>query len=116
MSLAPKKKKAEAAADKGAAAPSEPTSGQLFNIFIEKSDPKLLPDHCYPDWLWGMDKPSKTYGELSLMFVYGQGIENATFTEYRQFLRKHRKIVIKLNNLRLKRARRKNVKPIFWDV
>ena len=49
----------------------------------------------------------KGYGELALMFVHGVGIEEAKFSEYQRFLRQHRKLVIKINNLRLKRSKRR---------
>ena len=39
------------------------------------------------------------------MFVYGQGIESASENDYRRFLRQHRKLVIKVNNARLKKSK-----------
>jgi hypothetical protein len=59
----------------------------------------------YPDWLWKLAEPPKTYSELSSMFIYGQNIENATENDYRRFLRQHRKLVIKVNNSRLKKSK-----------
>lgn len=32
----------------------------------------------YPDWLWNLEKPGPSYGELSLMFVHGHKIEEST--------------------------------------
>ncbi|GIX65337.1 mitochondrial ribosomal protein L37, putative [Babesia caballi] len=42
----------------------------------------MLPDEAYPAWLWELDKPDKTYGELVQMFVYGRGIEDAKMRDY----------------------------------
>lgn len=58
----------------------------------------------YPRWLWEREKPSPTYGDLSLMFIQGHRIEDANLYLYKTFLRKHRKIVIKINNLRMKKS------------
>mmetsp|Transcript_41528 Transcript_41528/g.115484 ORF Transcript_41528/g.115484 Transcript_41528/m.115484 type:complete len:133 (-) Transcript_41528:113-511(-) len=107
--LAPKKaakgKAAGGAAQ--AAAPAGPAgAGQLFNIYADRPDEKMKPDNWYPTWLWDLEKPPKTYGELSMMFVHGIGIEEAQMSDYQRFLRQHRKLVIKINNLRLKKSKR----------
>ena len=79
--------------------------GHIFNIFAGVPDPQLQPDDMYPDWLWKLSEPPKTYAELSSTFIYGVGIENATENDYRRFLRQHRKLVIKVNNSRLKKSK-----------
>ncbi|CAJ1387517.1 unnamed protein product [Effrenium voratum] len=98
-------------AAKGKAAPAAPAgpagSGQVFNIFSERPDEEIKPDSWYPDWLWRLETPPKHYGDLTLMFVHGVNIEEATLSDYTRFLRLHRKMVIKINNLRLKRSRRR---------
>mmetsp|Transcript_95486 Transcript_95486/g.165875 ORF Transcript_95486/g.165875 Transcript_95486/m.165875 type:complete len:130 (+) Transcript_95486:68-457(+) len=107
--LAPKKAKGKgAAAPKAAAGPAGPPgANQLFNIYADRQDEEIKPDNWYPNWLWDLDKPAKGYGDLSLMFVHGVGIENAKWADYQRFLRQHRKLVIKINNLRLKKSKRK---------
>ena len=79
--------------------------GHIFNIFAGILDPQLQSDDMYPDWLWKLADPPKSYAELSSMFIYGAGIENATENDYRRFLRQHRKLVIKVNNSRLKKSK-----------
>ena len=50
-----------------------PGADHVFNIYSEiKEDHVLLPDECYPKWLWELEKPEKSYGELAMMFIYGQ--------------------------------------------
>uniref|UniRef100_A0A7S2H0B1 Large ribosomal subunit protein mL54 n=1 Tax=Alexandrium andersonii TaxID=327968 RepID=A0A7S2H0B1_9DINO len=107
--LAPKK----AARGKGAA-PAQagvpagpPGANQLFNIYADRPDEEIKPDSWYPKWLFELDKQPKNYGELSMMFVHGVGIEEATMSDYQRFLRQHRKLVIKINNLRLKKSKRR---------
>ncbi|EER00809.1 conserved hypothetical protein [Perkinsus marinus ATCC 50983] len=64
----------------------DPADNQLFNIYTTRSeDEKILPDEHYPKWLWGLEQPSAGYGELSLMFVHGVNIENATMYHYHSF-------------------------------
>ncbi|CAE7301470.1 unnamed protein product [Symbiodinium sp. CCMP2456] len=50
------------------------------------------------------DRPDE---DLTLMFVHGIDIEEATLSDYQRFLRLHRKMIIKINNLRLKRSKRR---------
>lgn len=89
----------------------------VFNIYNTiNEDHKILPDEAYPKWLWELEKPMKSYGELALMFLYGKNIDSATAQDYHRFRRLHNKNLIKLNNLRLKKSRRSTVKPIFWDM
>ena len=58
-------------AGSGAAVP--PGADHVFNIYSTiKEDHVLLPEECYPDWLWELEKPEKSYGELAMMFLYGQ--------------------------------------------
>ncbi|KEP64724.1 UNVERIFIED_CONTAM: ribosomal protein L37 [Hammondia hammondi] len=120
--LSPKKKGAAAAAaqktqTKGPAAGSGPAGADhVFNIFKDLPDHKILEDKDYPAWLFTLDKPEKTYGELAMTFLYGVGIEDATLDEYLRFTRLHTKNLIKLNNMRLKKSKRSSVKPLFWDV
>lgn len=80
-----------------------PGLDHIFNIFSGLDDVKIQPDESYPDWLWELEKPQKSYGEMEATFVYGKDIESATLHDYRRFLRHHRKLVIKLNNKRLER-------------
>eukprot|EP00448_Togula_jolla_P038544 CAMPEP_0170631424 /NCGR_PEP_ID=MMETSP0224-20130122/34629_1 /TAXON_ID=285029 /ORGANISM="Togula jolla, Strain CCCM 725" /LENGTH=93 /DNA_ID=CAMNT_0010959753 /DNA_START=33 /DNA_END=311 /DNA_ORIENTATION=- len=93
MRMAPKKaakgKPGAAPAAQGAAA----DAFQLFNIYANRQDEVLRPDDSYPQWLWDLDKPSKAYGDLTLMFVHGVGIEDAQLSDYQRFLRQHRKLV-----------------------
>eukprot|EP00931_Biecheleriopsis_adriatica_P048122 TRINITY_DN27798_c0_g1_i1.p1 TRINITY_DN27798_c0_g1~~TRINITY_DN27798_c0_g1_i1.p1 ORF type:complete len:143 (-),score=37.56 TRINITY_DN27798_c0_g1_i1:11-439(-) len=107
--LGPKKAKAGAkGAAPAAAAPSGPAgSGQIFNIYAEREDEQIKPDSWYPKWLWQLETRPKNYGELTMMFVHGVDIEEATLSDYQRFLRQHRKMVIKINNLRLKRSKRR---------
>ncbi|KAL8424455.1 hypothetical protein Efla_001057 [Eimeria flavescens] len=42
----------------------------VFNIYKEvKEDHELLPDDCYPAWLWRLAAKPKTYGELAATFL-----------------------------------------------
>ncbi|CAK8998199.1 unnamed protein product [Durusdinium trenchii] len=112
MRLGPKKAaKAAKGAPKGAAesaVPSGPAgAGQVFNIFAERPDEEIKPDSWYPNWLWKLETPPKHYGDLTLMFVHGVNIEEATLSDYQRFLRQHRKMIIKINNLRLKRSKKR---------
>ena len=77
----------------------------VFNIFAGVPDAELLPDEQYPKWLWTLSDPPKTYSQLSSTFIYGKDIESATEFDYRRFLRQHRKMVIKVNNSRLKKSK-----------
>jgi large subunit ribosomal protein L54 len=80
-----------------------PGMDHIFNIFADTEDVKVKSDEFYPEWLWRLDKPQKTYGEMESMFVHGKDIEEATLFDYRRFRRHHRKIIIKLNNNKLAR-------------
>ena len=80
-------------------------SSHVFNIYAGVEDPTIQADEMYPKWLWSLADPPKTYGELSSMFVYGKGIEDAKEHDYRRFLRLHRKLVIKVNNARLRKSK-----------
>ncbi|EUD65406.1 hypothetical protein C922_04146 [Plasmodium inui San Antonio 1] len=121
--LAPKVKPGKKGQDKkdgrgGATTDSgEEQKAHIFNIYntVEK-DHEILPDHAYPKWLWELEKPMKSYGELALMFLYGKNVEKATADDYHRFRRLHNKNLIKLNNMRLKKSKRSTVKPIFWDL
>ncbi|GAW81005.1 hypothetical protein, conserved [Plasmodium gonderi] len=96
---------------------SEKQKVHIFNIYntVDK-DHDILPDDAYPKWLWKLEKPMKSYGELALMFLYGKNVESATAEDYHRFRRLHNKNIIKLNNMRLKKSKRSTVKPIFWDL
>lgn len=113
-SLAPKKKPGAGKGDASAAPETfAPGADHIFNIFQNSEDQKLLPDSAYPDWLWNLADPQKTYAELEGMFVHGKDIEKATLGDYRRFLRLNRKLVIKLNNKRLqKRLSNQEVKLV----
>mmetsp|Transcript_11792 Transcript_11792/g.31834 ORF Transcript_11792/g.31834 Transcript_11792/m.31834 type:complete len:132 (-) Transcript_11792:103-498(-) len=107
--LAPKKAKGKAAAGPAAdaAGPSGPAGfTQIYNIFANKPEAEFRPDSEYPQWLWDLEKPRKNYGELAMMFIHGVGIEDAQYADYQRFLKQHRKLVIKINNLRLKKSKR----------
>lgn len=107
------KKAAPAASKKGkgksnaaeSVSTSDSESGHIFNIFSGVSDLKDEPDDTYPKWLWSLAEPAKSYATLSSTFIYGKDIENATAYDYRRFLRQHRKLVIKVNNARLKKSK-----------
>eukprot|EP00928_Gymnodinium_smaydae_P067765 TRINITY_DN5075_c2_g7_i1.p1 TRINITY_DN5075_c2_g7~~TRINITY_DN5075_c2_g7_i1.p1 ORF type:complete len:155 (-),score=42.35 TRINITY_DN5075_c2_g7_i1:212-619(-) len=108
--FAPKKAKGKAPAAGGAAAAAPAGPGghnQLFNIYAGREDEKIMPDEHYPAWLWDLEKPRKGYGELAMMFIHGVGIEDAQYADYQRFLRQHRKLVIKINNLRLKKSKKR---------
>ena len=96
-----KGKQASTDAEKG----GDSESGHVFNIFSGIEDPKLQPDSAYPSWLWSLADKPRTYSELSSTFIYGVNIENASEHDYRRFLRQHRKLVIKVNNSRLKKSK-----------
>ncbi|KYN96570.1 mitochondrial ribosomal protein L37, putative [Plasmodium reichenowi] len=120
-SLAPKVKPGKKGQDKKDTTSGSTTESSekahIFNIYnTVDEDHEILPDHAYPKWLWKLEKPLKSYGELALMFLYGKDIENATAQDYHRFRRLHNKNLIKLNNLRLKKSKRSTVKPIFWDL
>eukprot|EP00929_Paragymnodinium_shiwhaense_P039135 TRINITY_DN20580_c0_g1_i2.p1 TRINITY_DN20580_c0_g1~~TRINITY_DN20580_c0_g1_i2.p1 ORF type:complete len:223 (-),score=34.92 TRINITY_DN20580_c0_g1_i2:13-627(-) len=110
--FAPKKAaKGKAGGDaKGAAAAGGPAGAtQLFNIYAERKDEELRAADTYPKWLWELhDDPPKGYGELAMMFIHGVNIEEARKADYQRFLRLHRKLVIKLNNLRLKKKKKRS--------
>lgn len=108
MRLGPKKAAKGAKAPAAAAVPAGPPgAGQVFNIYAERPDEELKPDSWYPNWLWKLETPPKHYGDLTLMFVHGVNIEEATLSDYQRFLRQHRKMIIKINNLRLKRSKKR---------
>ncbi|SCM21062.1 mitochondrial ribosomal protein L37, putative [Plasmodium chabaudi chabaudi] len=118
--LAPKVKPGKKGQDKKATETDSTESTEkvhIFNIYntVDK-DHDILPDDAYPKWLWSLEKPLKSYGELALMFLYGKNVENATAQDYHRFRRLHNKNIIKLNNMRLKKSKRSTVKPIFWDL
>jgi len=106
---APKKGKKKGPGGDGptVAAPENPELSHIFNIYQGVPDPKVQPDSSYPPWLFKLLDPRPTYGQMSLMFVHGVGIENATYGLYQRFLKKHRKLCIKLMNLRLKKSKRR---------
>ncbi|GBE61942.1 mitochondrial ribosomal protein, putative [Babesia ovata] len=111
---APKQKGKKGAADTQrvtAAAADSAGDEHLFNIYAGiPEDHVMLPDEAYPSWLWQLDKPDKTYGELLQMFVYGKGIEDAQMRDYNRFRRLHNRHLIKLNNIRLQKARKFQIK------
>ncbi|KAF8819593.1 ribosomal protein L37 [Cardiosporidium cionae] len=116
---APKVKSSKRTADSGTSktVSDDPTSDHVFNIYSSiKEDHSLLPDEQYPEWLWTLNKPLKTYGELTVMFIHGKGIENAQFEDYRRFRRLHNRSIIKLNNSRLKKSKRGSTKSMLSDV
>ena len=108
--LGPKKK------GKGGAGPGEakkrepaaPGADHLFNIFADRKDDTLMEDDKYPEWLWEFDKRKPYYGSLALKFVHGLDIESATYGEYKRFLKKHRKMVIRTNNMRLAKTNKRH--------
>ena len=107
--LGPKKKKGGAGpTETKKREPAAPGAEHLFNIFAEREDPKLMPDDKYPEWLWEFDKRKPYYGSLALKFVHGIDIESATYGEYKRFLKKHRKMVIRTNNMRLARTNKRH--------
>lgn len=116
--LAPKKGKkgasesqkiTEASSDKG-------DDEHLFNIYASiPQDHVMLPDEAYPKWLWDLDKPDKTYGQLLQMFVYGKGIQEAQMKDYNRFRRLHNRALIKMNNIRLQKQRKFQMKGYLWD-
>ncbi|AFZ81413.1 hypothetical protein BEWA_008230 [Theileria equi strain WA] len=116
----PPKSKGKKVADSKDKPSSDSTSAEdehLFNIYAAiPQDHTLLPDECYPKWLWDLDKPEKTYGELLLMFVHGKNIENAEMKDYNRFRRLHNRTTIKLNNIRLQKQRKVSIKSHYWDV
>ena len=110
--FAPKKKaKGKGDADgggAGSAAPKDPGAYHLYNIFAERQDPVVEKDDGkYPSWLYQMEKAPPGYGELSLIFIYGTRIEEANLYLYMRFLKLHRKLQIKMNNLKLKKGKRR---------
>jgi len=108
-----KKSQAESTGGDKNAPPAAEGSNHRFNIFSGLPDHKILDDSQYPDWLWELSKPAKSYGELSLMFIYGKGIESATFPDYARFRKLHNRFTIKLNNMRLTKGRGNS---IFNDI
>ncbi|GFE54403.1 RAP domain-containing, putative [Babesia ovis] len=119
LCLAPKqkgKKDAGASQRVTAAQTDNPCDEHLFNIYAEiPEDHTMLPDEAYPKWLWDLDKPDKTYGELMKMFVYGHDIETTRMSDYKRFRRLHNRALIKLNNLRLQKQRKFQIKGSLWD-
>ncbi|KAL8443614.1 hypothetical protein Emed_006695 [Eimeria media] len=123
--LAPKKKGGPSGGAGGGAPPGAGGGGKsapsgydhVFNIYkdIEK-DHEMLPDECYPQWLWRLAEKPKSYGQLASIFLYGRGIDVASASDFTRFCRLHRKMQIQLNNARLKKSKRNSLKPIFWDV
>ncbi len=112
LRFAPKKKAKGGGKDDGgggaSAAPKDPGAYHLYNIFAERQDPVIqADDSCYPKWLFQAEKPAPGYGELSLMFIYGHNIEDANLYLYMRFLKMHRKLQIKMNNLKLKKGKRR---------
>ncbi|SBS83638.1 mitochondrial ribosomal protein L37, putative [Plasmodium ovale curtisi] len=75
--LAPKAKpgkKGQAKKEAGSTTTTESSEKvHIFNIYntVDK-DHDILPDSAYPKWLWKLEKPLKSYGELALMFLYGK--------------------------------------------
>lgn len=116
----PPKSKGKRVADDKDKTASQATSAEdehLLNIYAAiPQDHTMLPDECYPKWLWDLDKPDKTYGELLLMFVYGKGVENAKMKDYNRFRRLHNRTTIKLNNIRLQKQRKVSISSHYWDV
>ncbi|UVC50170.1 hypothetical protein MACK_004040 [Theileria orientalis] len=97
--------------------PTDEDDEHIFNIYASiKEDHELLPDEAYPDWLWQLDKPDKSYGELIQMFVYGKDIENSKMSDYNRFRRLHNRYMIKLNNIRLQKRRKLTFSTHLWDV
>ncbi|OEH75203.1 hypothetical protein cyc_00049 [Cyclospora cayetanensis] len=83
--LAPKKKGPSSAGGGGASGSPRGAGGgggpgkgdggydHIFNIYKDiDEDHKLLPDACYPKWLWQLQGKPKSYGQLAMMFLYGK--------------------------------------------
>mmetsp|Transcript_13931 Transcript_13931/g.35065 ORF Transcript_13931/g.35065 Transcript_13931/m.35065 type:complete len:119 (+) Transcript_13931:320-676(+) len=94
--LAPKKGKkgAETAAEKpvntGSMSAAEVTG---CNIFKTGSDPTILPDDQYPEWLWGLTKPAATLNELRR-----QDQDSMTSSELQRLIKLERRALIKEHN------------------
>jgi len=116
--FSPKKAKAKAKAGPSEEAKVEgpPGADHIFNIYADQPELEVKPDNWYPDWLWELEKPRKSYGELSMMFCHGVNIEQAEFPDYRRFLRLHRVLCIKVNNLRLKKSKRRSHLKIGTNI
>lgn len=113
--LAPKQKGKKAPAESQKVKETDEDE-HLFNIYAAiPEDHVMLPDEAYPKWLWDLDKPDKSYGELVQMFVYGKGIQDAQMKDYNRFRRLHNKALIKMNNIRLQKQRKFQIKTHYWD-
>ncbi|KAL8433922.1 hypothetical protein ACSSS7_003504 [Eimeria intestinalis] len=78
---APKKKGGGGGAGGGAPAGAGSAGGKgapsgydhVFNIYKDiKEDAEMLPDECYPKWLWRLADKPKSYGQLASIFLYGR--------------------------------------------
>jgi len=75
----------------------------IFNIFNDREDVKVQGWDKYPEWVRTVHRPKESYGQLALTFIYGKGIERATYPQYTRFRRLHRVLDIRAFNARLRK-------------
>mmetsp|Transcript_42354 Transcript_42354/g.133645 ORF Transcript_42354/g.133645 Transcript_42354/m.133645 type:complete len:124 (-) Transcript_42354:31-402(-) len=89
------------APEKAGAAPPPPPSGSGVvrgaNILKDGTDPPILPDSEYPDWLWTIHQPNPPFEEL-LERAERDGVDSLGYFEQRLLLRGYSKKRIKEHN------------------
>jgi large subunit ribosomal protein L54 len=72
------------------------------NIYIKGTDPRLLPDDKYPEWLWGLLEKPKTIKQLNAV-VQEMGYYDMPPQDFFRLARLKRKMKIKAANLASKK-------------
>jgi|Transcript_23553 large subunit ribosomal protein L54 len=100
--IRPMAKKAAAPAKAKKAEPLKVDKGKLettvygLNILKGGTDPPILPDSEYPDWVFQLHLPRPTYAELAKRFE--EDTESLTMEEQRRMIKKWNVKRIKQNN------------------
>ena len=68
------------------------------NIYAAGSDPPLLPDDQYPEWLWALEQRPKTMKQLQQQALRGGGYETLEGDDFFRLLKLERRAAIKAHN------------------
>mmetsp|Transcript_28723 Transcript_28723/g.80869 ORF Transcript_28723/g.80869 Transcript_28723/m.80869 type:complete len:118 (+) Transcript_28723:224-577(+) len=97
--LAPKKggkgKQQAATAGEGPSGVLSATEVTGCNIYKSGSDPAILPDDQYPEWLWDLAQSEPTLRELER-----KGADNLSMPELKRAIKLDRRATIRANNER----------------
>jgi large subunit ribosomal protein L54 len=77
---------------------TDPKVATGVNIYQRGSDPPILPDSEYPEWLWGLVDKRKTIKQLHQLAKDVGGYEHLEPDDYFRLVKLERKMKIKAAN------------------